>query len=668
MNYRPDIDGLRAIAVLAVVLFHVFPEVLPGGFTGVDIFFVSSGYLISSILLENLAAGHFSLWDFYGRRIRRIFPPLIAVLLACLAFGWFALFPKEYWALGKHTVGGASFLSNFFFWQEAGYFDNAADTKPLLHLWSLAIEEQFYIVWPLLLWLGWKARSSILWICIGIALASFALNLWGIYGAHDLTAAFYSPQTRFWELLIGALLAITTSHAKEHPTQFTARALSLCKQHANVLSCAGLLSIVIGVILIHKTDGFPGAWALLPTLGALLLLASGPQGLINRILLSNKLMIGVGLISYSLYLWHWPILSFLRITEGQIPLWWIRVGGVVAAFILATLTYFLIERPIRFGKYLKAKTISLIVLMVLIGVAGYNIYSRDGLGFRNSIRSYDLSKNEGGDYGRPLDSDGSCKDFFGIQLHNPNTCITNSEYPEILIIGDSHAMALSNAIFNNLVPKKAVLVAAHTCPLLKGMQIKQNGFTTNLQCEKMPELILKILSEIKTIKTILITTRGPYYFSGQNTKTKGASNIQIVSQDFNNVSQEELFFIGTTKLMTDLKETKKGIIYLIDVPELKKDPENCFSKRPISISNWRIDDCKAAISEVLERQSEYRIIINKLQSQFPNFIYIDSIDEFCDKNYCYANDKSGSWYHDDNHVSTNGSKKLLEYIFSKQNE
>lgn len=204
-KYRPDIDGLRAIAVLAVVAFHAFPNWIKGGFIGVDIFFVISGYLISTIIFESLDKGTFSFSEFYARRITRIFPALLLVLVACLTFGWFVLLADEYKQLGKHTAGGAGFVSNFLLWNEAGYFDNSAETKPLLHLWSLGIEEQFYILWPLLLWFFWKRNFNLFIITIAVAIASFILNIEGV--KHDMVATFYSPQSRFWELLSGSLLA-----------------------------------------------------------------------------------------------------------------------------------------------------------------------------------------------------------------------------------------------------------------------------------------------------------------------------------------------------------------------------------------------------------------------------------------------------------------------------
>jgi peptidoglycan/LPS O-acetylase OafA/YrhL len=207
-KYRADIDGLRAIAVLSVVCFHAFPNGIKVGFIGVDIFFVISGYLISIIIFENLERNSFSFAEFYSRRIKRIFPALLLVLIASYTFGWFALLADDYKQLGKHIASGASFVSNLVLWSESGYFDNAAEKKPLLHLWSLGIEEQFYIIWPLLLWVAWKRRFNLLLITVVVASISFTLNIWSVNS--DSVATFYSPQTRFWELLIGSCLAYLT--------------------------------------------------------------------------------------------------------------------------------------------------------------------------------------------------------------------------------------------------------------------------------------------------------------------------------------------------------------------------------------------------------------------------------------------------------------------------
>ncbi|QFZ81289.1 acyltransferase family protein [Variovorax paradoxus] len=337
-KYRPDIDGLRAIAVGSVLAYHAFPSLLPGGFIGVDVFFVISGFLITTILLQSLAAGDFTYRDFYERRIRRIFPALVLVLLATLAFGWYVLLPGEFSQLGKQTTGGAAFFANLVFLGEAGYFDATAETKPLLHLWSLGIEEQFYIFWPLLLGLAWRKRWPILRVTLAVAIISFLVNVLTVQPYR--AAAFYSPLSRAWELMAGGLLAVM----RLQPTSTSADARPMLK---HVQSVVGLGLIVLGLFMTRSTKAFPGWWALLPVLGAVSCIAAGPNGVLNKYLLSNRVMVWIGLISYPLYLWHWPLLSYARIVAGGEPSLQVRIAMVVASVVLAWVTYRFVERFVK---------------------------------------------------------------------------------------------------------------------------------------------------------------------------------------------------------------------------------------------------------------------------------------------------------------------------------
>jgi peptidoglycan/LPS O-acetylase OafA/YrhL len=358
-KYRRDIDGLRALAVLSVVFYHAFPDILHGGFVGVDIFFVISGFLISTIIFENLENNTFSFFEFYSRRIRRIFPALILVLTLCLIFGWFALLSDEYEQLGKHIASSVAFIQNFILWNESGYFDNSAETKPLLHLWSLGIEEQFYIVFPFLLWATWKTKLSPPVLIIIVGGISLVLNLMCIQ--KDIVATFYSPQTRFWELLAGSLLGWLTLHPSETISVILAKTSSWIKsvipmKDINKFDVISTLFSIIGISLIvwsiTQIDGnwaFPGVWAILPVMGAVLIIGAGQAAWVNRFVLSNRVAVWIGLISYPLYLWHWPLLSFARIIEGKIPHRGTRLVIIGASIIFAALTYLLIERPIRFG-------------------------------------------------------------------------------------------------------------------------------------------------------------------------------------------------------------------------------------------------------------------------------------------------------------------------------
>jgi peptidoglycan/LPS O-acetylase OafA/YrhL len=316
--YRSDIDGLRAISILLVVAYHANPWLIPGGFVGVDIFFVISGFLITRIILAEIAYHRFSIASFYGRRVRRIFPALIVVLAVSYAIGWFVLLPNQLGLLGKNLVAGVAFAANLFQISQTGYFAPSAADNPLLHLWSLGVEEQFYIFWPPILLLLAGSTRLHLWLCL-LTLASFCSAV-GVFGHNDWS--FYSPIARAWELLVGGLLAELS----------LSKCLPAVRQ--NLASAAGLIAILIAAITLNADRLLAGTYALLPVSGAALILMS-PASFVNR------------LISYPLYLWHWPLLSYLVILRGGVPnvleIW----ATIVVATILSALTYRLIELPLR---------------------------------------------------------------------------------------------------------------------------------------------------------------------------------------------------------------------------------------------------------------------------------------------------------------------------------
>jgi peptidoglycan/LPS O-acetylase OafA/YrhL len=372
LAYRKDIDGLRAVAVSLVLAFHVFPHEITGGFTGVDVFFVISGFLITGLIGSGLREGNFSFAEFYARRVRRIFPALATVLAAALAAGWLLLFPADYENLGKHVAGGAAFVANLTLWQDTGYFDLPAEAKPMLHLWSLGIEEQFYILWPALLWVAWRRPGGPLVLASVLLLSSFAWNLWT--APHDSASAFFLPGTRFWELMVGCVLALSLPKMSTDAMSVPARR-SLLRDAASV---AGVLAIGLGAALITG-NGFRGWQALAPTLGAALVIAAGPDALVNRLVLSRPGLVHLGLISYPLYLWHWPILAFLRHTWFGKPSDLVRIGGVGLALALAELTYRFIETPIRRGGAPTLRTsMASGFAMVLLAGAGLAVFARAG--------------------------------------------------------------------------------------------------------------------------------------------------------------------------------------------------------------------------------------------------------------------------------------------------
>jgi peptidoglycan/LPS O-acetylase OafA/YrhL len=366
-RYRSDIDGLRAIAVMLVVNFHGFPEALPGGFVGVDIFFVISGFLITGIVARELGIKRFSLIAFYNRRIRRIFPALIVVLCTVLVLGWFWMLPAPYAALSRDVAASAAFAANIVLLLQSGYFDIESARKPLLHLWSLGIEEQFYLAWPLLLMLAARLRWSLFRVVAGIGIASFILNV-ALIGS-DPVATFYLPFTRAWELLAGAVLACGWNRVDQGESASNRRAV------------AGLVLIVAATAALNVHRAFPGWWAVLPVAGSALLL-SAPASWINRTLLSWQPMVRIGLISYPLYLWHWPLLVMFAIINFD-PLTLIdRELILLSSALLAWGTYWFIERPFRFGRPLPLKAASLAGAMALVAIAGVVVFQARGFDFR----------------------------------------------------------------------------------------------------------------------------------------------------------------------------------------------------------------------------------------------------------------------------------------------
>jgi peptidoglycan/LPS O-acetylase OafA/YrhL len=356
IGYRPDIDGLRAVAVFLVVLYHAWPKWLRSGFIGVDVFFVISGFLITSIILQDLRGASFTIRGFYVRRIRRIFPALITVVLATLAFGWYVLLHHEFAQLGKHVTAAATFVSNLVFWNESGYFDNDQTTKPLLHLWSLGVEEQFYLVWPLMLALCYRIRSGTLLFLVVTLAASFLYGLDATF--KQPVEAYFSPVTRFWELASGGLVAYGLSG--KDPA-YPGRSL---------MGAAGVVLLALGAVFIDTQRAFPGAWAVLPVAGTCALILAGSEGWINQYLLGNPVMVRLGLVSYPFYLWHWPLISFAYIVIGERPTAQTKATLVLAALALAFLTYHLIERPVQRARNRPRAIKALLVSLACFGVLG----------------------------------------------------------------------------------------------------------------------------------------------------------------------------------------------------------------------------------------------------------------------------------------------------------
>lgn len=668
-TYRADIDGLRAIAVLAVVSFHAFPYWVKGGFVGVDIFFVISGFLISTIIFSSLEHGDFSFREFYARRVKRIFPALLLVLVACYLFGWFALLAKEYEQLGKHIAAGASFISNFTLWNEAGYFDNSGETKPLLHLWSLGIEEQFYIVWPLLLWFAWKKRIDPFKACLLVILVSFGVNAATING--QAVAAFYSPFSRFWELSCGSLLAYFLLYRHERFPETNQNFATLFKKFGfshisnyrvstwlNVIAWSGVFLVILAVLLLSRDKLFPGWWALLPTVGACLILAAGPTAWFNRRILSNNFLVKIGLISYPLYLWHWPLLAFARIVEGQTPAKEVRIGAVLISIALAWLTYRFIEKPVRFGAYQKAKIIMLCVLMSIIGYIGYNTYERGGLAFR--LRNFEAKIK---DIKRVQESTPSCKQAIPIkELRYCNLAEPNRD-PTVVLIGDSHGNRLYESLAANYskVGENLLQIGGGGCLPFWDVETGSPGQPNKCNEQMNPQLDF-VLNK-PSIKTVIFANRGPLNIEGDDP----SSGRKYFIKDMKSPEVEDakqIYKDALIKSANKLKANGKNVVLLIDAPEFPYDPLQCLNlDRPFSSPFKKRPDCTISKSSVEQRNRNY-IKVTKDAADKLGLEVINLQDALCDTKSCFALKDGALLYMDADHLNYYGAKLVIDNLWS----
>ena len=362
IKYRPEIDGLRALAVLPVILFHAGFELFSGGFVGVDIFFVISGYLITTILIEDIEQNRFSLINFYERRARRLLPALFFVMLVCIPLAWVLLHDESLNKFGSGLIGISLFISNIVFWQTQGYFSELAELNPLLHTWSLAVEEQYYILFPIFLFLAWRAGKNIMfWVIVLFAIISLALSEWG--WRNQAVANFYLAPTRAWELFAGSIAAFIV--------------LKRGVQSNNFFSLTGVALIILSIFAYDKTTPFPSLYALVPVVGVVLLILYADKSTFAARLLSMKVFVGLGLISYSAYLWHQPLFAFFRIHVKTVDIALSEsITLIIITFVIALLSWKIVELPFRNRQFLTTKTTLLLSVVSLLLLCGAGYFSK----------------------------------------------------------------------------------------------------------------------------------------------------------------------------------------------------------------------------------------------------------------------------------------------------
>lgn len=629
LKYRPDIDGLRAIAILSVVIFHAFPSVLTGGFVGVDVFFVISGYLISSIIMKGVAASNFSFYDFYMRRVRRIFPALMVVLVSTFAAGWVVMMGDEFKSLSKHIVSGIAFVQNVMMYTEAGYFDASAETKPLMHLWSLGVEEQFYLIFPVILILMHRLKVSMLPALLMMALGSFILGV--VYISDTPAGVFFLPQFRFWELLFGSLLAYVSLKISDYSSSSKSGLM------LNTLSGLGLTLIAVAAVLIDKTRQFPGYWALLPVLGSTLIIYAGPNAWINKNILSSKVMVFVGLISYPLYLWHWPVYSFAYIYFSGIPTPEIRMALVFLSFILAFLTYRFLEVPLRENVSGGKAVSGLIAVAISLIAISAVIYHKNGLPDRQ-----DEKQDFAGYFanGRPdwhyfTENNIPEKFMFNCDWYDtdayfrgeptnipkPNVsekCFKSASLKKVMFWGDSHAQQFIYGVTSEL-PKEIGILSVATSGCLPNLPELD---TAGLEfCRKSNQFAIQTIKDQKPDVVII----------GQRTGHDVTNNFEQIASSLKSYGVKHVIVMGPVPHWESLLSQIVLRKYWVGTPSFIKD----------DLSKW-----------VFDADSALKIKYGKDEG---GFRYVSMVEQLCTEDGCRvyigSDRKIGLTSFDGNHLS-----------------
>ena len=629
--YRPDIDGLRALAVLLVIGFHAFPDLFPGGFVGVDIFFVISGFLITSILLLDSQGSGIHILRFYAKRILRIFPALVLVLGTCLVFGWHTLLGDEYMQLGKHIFSGALFTSNLTLWLEASYFDNASITKPLLHLWSLGIEEQFYIVWPLALALCVRRRLPTgKWLAM-VILLSLAYSC--VLAFQNQTASFYSPFSRAWELLAGAMLA-NLQRTKSHFASLLTRPM---------LAWLGLGLVAGSVLVLRANDRFPGALAVPAVLGTAFLIAANPAGRLNARILSHSGMVGLGRISYPLYLWHWPLLSFATIMLSGTPPWYGRLALVVASLVLALLTYQFLEKPVR--TWPRRLSIGLLLgCMVALAFLGKNILDREGLADIRNKSMVALGPDAQHDFAdwekSGLITESTCDIPF--QFPGRSYCVKKhpAQAPTAAVIGDSHAFHAYWGLAEVLDQAGDNLIGIGRGACVPFLDYAQGSDAD--QCQPHINQMIAYASDNPAIKKVFLIFRGRYLPNSAS------------------ATSAQQFHDGLERTLVRLLDAGKLVYYFLPVVETGFDPRFCLGNLPFgrrAPQSCELSRSADALHSVLLRKEAMAVL-----TQHPEVHVIDPNDYLCSGESCSVVRAGHSMFKDENHLSYPGSLYLAHAL------
>ncbi len=617
MEYRREIDGLRALAVIPVILFHAGFQAFSGGFVGVDVFFVISGYLITSIILAEKQAGTFTLINFYERRARRILPALFLVMLVCIPFAWFWLLPSDMKDFSRSLVAVSVFASNILFWRESGYFDTAAELKPLLHTWSLAVEEQYYVLFPIFMMLTWRlGKRWILVLLAIVAIASLAVAQWASLGSP--TAAFYLLPTRGWELLIGAFAAFYLS--KANCTDFS-------RGVGEVGGSLGFALILYSVFAFSKATPFPGLYALVPTVGTVLIILFATQQTTIGKFVGNRAFVGIGLVSYSAYLWHQPLFAFERHSSLDEPSMLVLLGLSFTAVILAFFSWKYVETPFRNKQRFSRNKI------LIYGAVGSSLFVVFGLvghlnkGFEQRFEKVLIGGAGHLEFHQYID-----EKYFDCEPKSiASQALTWNDFlrckqskqglPEIVLLGDSHAEHLFIGLAEAIPNLNIAFYILGGKPYIENPEFKV--------------IFNELLSNQKS-QHIFLT----FHFVGK---------LNADGYDL---------YDGFSATIRALLNAGKSVSLLGDVPRFKGDPGLCVYKLPYK-RDYSL--CSLSIDDVEVQRSVYRSILKRLSSEH-GVAYIDIDKPLCSQSKCSMINEESILYRDKNHLNILGSKIVGSYV------
>lgn len=648
-KYRADIDGMRALAILAVLIFHAYPRSLPGGFVGVDIFFVISGYLISGIIFRGLTLESFSFFDFYARRVRRIFPAVTVVLLGSFIFGFCFLTPYQLEELIEESPYAAFFLENWRLFQSTGgYWDIGTELKPLMHFWSLGVEEQYYIFYPLICFILWKANARVfLFSLLGMLFVSLGLCLYDT--ANAPIRAFYSLHSRFWELLIGGVLAYVEVKWPDYKLKFVTT--SRLKLVDNSISWLGLLSIILAICLFEEGKNFPGWRALLPTMGSLLIIMAGTSAFLNRYLFANRLAVFVGLISYPLYLWHWPLICIARNNlGGELPTGSLMLGILGLSVVLSYLTYVLIERPMRSRKATWQLVLTC-VLVLSIATLGTKTLIRRSQAVENLLYAglpvvvqetlKDIPRNE--------ETDHQCEAKFG---DGHVICRATSANPSMLVLGDSHNHFMWSAMYYRDDLPDMYVVASGALPILEGLVIINKAKEPDYEKALRTSRAWDVIRESANIQTVILRGYWSSHLSGTliSSKHKDLTGYELIKQHWRDTFEE-------------MNRLNKTLVVVLDNVDATFNPLNrCVKVQRYSLNPKYGQTCMLTYGEINQEQYEMREFLRSEAKKWSNVKIIDAWEALCDQKGCYLVKEGVPYYRDNNHLSVYGNVLVWDLI------